>query len=115
VANIPEFGTVKVEEEFRALHAMSTLAAIKDGTPYPGILLVHGVNDIRVPVWQSLKGGARLAAATTSGKPVLLRLEYDTGHGQGSTRAQLQKRSADIWSFFLWQFGDPAFQPKDAM
>ena len=19
---------------------------------------------------------------------------------------------ADVWSFFLWQFGDPAFQPK---
>jgi prolyl oligopeptidase len=45
---------------------------------------------------------------------VLLRLEYDSGHGQGSTRAQLQARTADIWSFMLWQFGDPAFQPKDA-
>jgi prolyl oligopeptidase len=111
VANIPEMGTVKVEDEFRALMAMSTYHAIRDGTPYPGILLVHGVNDIRVDVWQTLKVGARFATATTSGRPVLMRLEYDSGHGQGSTRAQLQQRTADIWSFMLWQFGDPAFQP----
>jgi hypothetical protein len=24
----------------------------------------------------------------------------------------LQARAADIWSFFLWQFGAPEFQPK---
>jgi prolyl oligopeptidase len=115
VANIPEFGTIKDEGEFRALMAMSTLHAVKDGTAYPGILFVHGVNDIRVDVWQTLKAGARFAAATSSGRPVLMRLEYDSGHGQGSTRDQSQRRVADIWSFMLWQFGDPAFQPKDAM
>ncbi|MDH5285073.1 MAG: prolyl oligopeptidase family serine peptidase [Betaproteobacteria bacterium] len=115
VANIPEFGTVKDEAEFRALMAMSTLHAVKDGTAYPGLLLVHGVNDIRVDVWQTLKAGARFAEATSSGKPVLMRLEYDSGHGQGSTRDQQQRRIADIWSFMLWQFGDPAFQPKEPM
>ncbi len=61
VANVPEMGTVKDEAEFRGLMAMSTYHAIRDGTPYPGILLVHGVNDIRVDVWQSLKVGARFA------------------------------------------------------
>ncbi len=112
VANIPEFGTIKDEGEFKALMAMSTYHAIDDGTAYPGVMLVHGVNDIRVDVWQSLKVGARLANASTSGRPVLMRLEYDSGHGQGSTRPQLQARAADIWSFFLWQFGEPGFQPK---
>ena len=113
VANVPEFGSVKNEDEFRALLAMSTYHAIKDGTPYPGIMLVHGVNDTRVDVWETLKAGARFATATSSGKPVLMRLEYDTGHGQGSTRAQLQQRTTDIWSFFLWQFGVPEFQPRN--
>jgi prolyl oligopeptidase len=113
-ANIPEFGTVKIEEEFRGLMAMSTLHAIRDGTPYPGILLAHGVNDIRVPVSESLKAGARFQQATTSGRPVLLRLEYESGHGQGSTRAQAQARTADIWTFMLWQFGVPGYQPVAA-
>jgi prolyl oligopeptidase len=114
-ANIPEFGSIRNEDEFRALMQMSTYHAIKDGTPYPGVLLVHGVNDIRVDVWQTLKAYARFAAATSSGRPVLMRLEYDSGHGQGSTRAQLQRRIADIWTFMLWQFGEPAFQPKASM
>ena len=111
-ANIPEFGTVKVEQEFNALMAMSTYHAIRDGTAYPGIMLAHGVNDIRVPVSESLKAGARFAAATSSGRPVLQRLEFDSGHGQGSTRAQAQARTADVWTFMLWQFGVPEYQPK---
>jgi len=111
-ANIPEFGTVRIEQEFRALMAMSTYHEIRDGTAYPGIMLAHGVNDIRVPVAESLKAGARFAAATSSGRPVLLRLEYDSGHGQGSTRAQAQARTADVWTFMLWQFGVPEYQPK---
>ena len=110
-ANVPEFGTMANEAEARALLAMSTYHAIRDGTPYPAVLFVHGVNDIRVDVWQSLKGAARMAQATSSGKPVLMRLEYASGHGQGSTRAQLQSQMADVWSFMLWQFGMPEFQP----
>jgi prolyl oligopeptidase len=112
VANIPEFGTVKKEDEFKALLAMSSYHHLRDGAKYPAVMALHGVNDIRVDVWQSAKFASRLAAATTSGKPVLMRLEYDSGHGQGSTRAQAQERSTDIWSFLLWQFGVPQYQPE---
>ncbi|MBA2547388.1 MAG: S9 family peptidase, partial [Burkholderiaceae bacterium] len=112
VANIPEFGTIKKEDEFRALLAMSSYHHIKDAVKYPAVMLVHGVNDTRVDVWQSAKFAARLASAQTEGKPVLMRLDYDLGHGQGGTRTQQQLQSADIWSFFLWQFGVAEFQPK---
>jgi prolyl oligopeptidase len=74
-------------------------------------MLIHGVNDIRVDVWQSAKFASRLSTASTSGKPVLLRLDYESGHGQGSTRTQLQERTADLYSFMLWHFGVPEFQP----
>jgi prolyl oligopeptidase len=111
VANIPEYGTVKKEDEFHALRAMSSYAHVRDGVAYPGVMLVHGVNDIRVDVWQSTKFAARLAAARRGERPVLLRLDYDTGHGAGGTRRQLQEQQADVWSFFLWQFGVPEFQP----
>ena len=112
VANIPEFGTVKNEEEFRALLAMSSYHHIKDAVKYPAVMLVHGVNDTRVDVWQSAKFASRLAAAQGEGKPVLMRLDYELGHGGGGTRNQQQAQTADIWSFFLWQFGVPEFQPK---
>jgi prolyl oligopeptidase len=112
VANIPEFGTVKDEGEFRALLAMSSYHQIRDGVAYPGVLVVHGANDIRVDVWQSVKFANRLMRATAGGRPVLLRLDFDSGHGQGSSREQLQARTADSWSFVLWQAGVPEFQPK---
>jgi prolyl oligopeptidase len=105
VTNVSEFGTVKKPDEFRALLEMSTYHQIKDGVAYPAVLLVHGMNDPRVDVWQSGKAAARLQAASTSGKPVLLRLDEQAGHGIGSTAQQAFSLRADIYSFLLWQFG----------
>ncbi len=111
IPNIPEFGTVKKEDEFRALLAMSSYHHVKDGTKYPAVLLQHGVNDPRVDVWHSTKMAARLLAASTSGEPVLLDLDYESGHGVGDTKAQRQRQIADFYAFLLWQAGHPEFQP----
>ena len=111
-SNITEFGTVAKEDEFRALLEMSAYAHVKPGTPYPAVLLPHGFNDPRVDVWHSAKMAARLQAATTSGKPVLLDVDYDAGHGIGSTKEQRFREYADIYSFIFWQTGTPGFSPK---
>jgi prolyl oligopeptidase len=111
VANVPEYGTVTREDEFRGLVAMSSYNALKNGTAYPAVMLAHGVNDIRVDVWQSAKFAARAQANPAQTKPVLMRLDYEAGHGGGSSRAQAQERQADIWAFLLWQFGEAGFQP----
>jgi prolyl oligopeptidase len=105
VPNIQEFGSVKTKEGFDALLAMSAYHQIKDGTKYPAVLLTHGVNDPRVEPWMSAKMTARLQAATASGKPVLFRVDYQAGHGIGSTKAQRQEEQADEWAFLLWQMG----------
>jgi prolyl oligopeptidase len=112
VPNIPEFGTRKNEAGFRALLAMSTYHQIRDGVRYPAVLLLHGVNDPRVEVRNSTKTAARLMAASTSGKPVLLRLDFDSGHGIGDTKSQAFDERADTFAFLLWQMGVEAFQPK---
>ncbi len=111
--NIPEFGTHTTEPGFKALLAMSTYHHINSGTRYPAALLVHGVNDPRVDVWQSSKTAARFAAASAAvpnGRPVLLRLDYEAGHGVGSTKAQRLSGIADMYSFLLWQMGVREFQ-----
>jgi len=90
---------------------MSTYQHVSDGTAYPAVLFAHGLNDPRVEIWNSLKTSTRLQKATTSGRPVLLRVEQQAGHGMGSTRLQRVAEQADIASFLLWQMGDPAFQP----
>ncbi len=105
VPNIYEFGTVKIEEEFKGLLAMSAYHHVVKGTEYPAVLLTHGMNDPRVDPWNSAKMTARLQAATSSTNPILFRVEYSAGHGIGSTRMQYLEGRADEWAFLLWQFG----------
>jgi len=112
-ANIPEFGSVKTEDGFKNLLAVSAYHRVKDATAYPAVLLTTGANDPRVDPWQMSKMTARLQSATASGKPVLLRVDYDAGHGGiGATRSQHTALLTDQYSFLLWQFGDPDFQPN---
>ena len=109
--NVSEFGSVKTEAGFHGLYAMAAYEHVRDGTPYPAVLFSTGVNDPRVAPWQMTKMAARVQAATTSHRPVLLRVDYDAGHGMGSTRSQRENLQADLWSFALWQMGDRQFQP----
>ena len=103
VPNIQEFGTVKEKDGFHGLMAMSPYHHVRDGVKYPAVLLTHGINDPRVDPWMSGKMTARLQAATASDGPVLLRVDYDAGHGIGSTRDQRLQEQADIYSFLFWQ------------
>jgi prolyl oligopeptidase len=113
VGNIFEFGSTKTKAGFEALYAMSAYHHVKDRTPYPAVLLTAGINDPRVDPWESAKMTARLQAATSSGKPVLLRVDYASGHSLiGATLQQFQESLADQWSFLLWRLGDPDFQPS---
>ena len=96
----------------RALLEMSTYHQIKDGTAYPAVMFTHGVNDPRVEVWNTTKTAARVMAATTSGKPVLVRLDYEAGHGIGNTKSQALDERADLFAFLLWQMGLPGWAPQ---
>lgn len=109
--NIPEFGSVTTEDGFKGLYAMDSTQHVKAGTAYPGVMLTTGMTDPRVDPWHAAKMTAHLMAASSSDKPTLLRVDFDAGHGLGSTRAQRDREWADIFVFGLWQTGDPAFQP----
>jgi prolyl oligopeptidase len=110
--NVPEFGSVSTEDGFHALYGISAYAHIHDGTPYPAVLFTTGANDPRVSSWHMLKMAARVSAATSSGRPVLLRIDFDAGHGFGSGLSQTAGLLADEWAFALWQMGQPGFQPS---
>jgi prolyl oligopeptidase len=109
-ANIPEFGTNTDPVGFRALLATDAYVQMKPQLAYPAVLAITGVNDPRVAPWIVAKFIAKLQRSTTSGKPVLLRVDFDAGHGLlGSSRAQAQGFYTDLYSFLFWQLGDPAF------
>ena len=81
-----------------------------DSVSYPAVLAITGLNDPRVPSWMVAKMAARLQAAMSSSRPVLRRVDFDAGHGIGSTRPQWERKQADILSFILWQSATRSFR-----
>jgi prolyl oligopeptidase len=65
-------------------------------------------------LWQPAKLAARLQAATTSGRPVLLRAEYEGGH-LDAVNSQVNDDLADGYAFLVWQLSDDASQPSPAV
>lgn len=109
--NIPEFGTVKNEKECKALFEMDGVAHVKKGFKYPAVICVGGWNDPRVVVWQPGKFAAALQNASKSGKPVLMKVNYDNGHFTEDKNVTFAN-FADQYAFIMWQCGHPEFQPK---
>ena len=91
---------------------MSAYEHVEPQTAYPAVLLETGMNDPRVDPWQMAKMTTRLQAATSSRKPVLLRVDYVGGHANGSMPKQQYESLADELSFLLWQFGVAELQPR---
>lgn len=103
--NIPEYGTVKDPDQFRALYTYSPYHNVKDGTAYPSILFMTGANDPRVDPMHSRKMTARLQAATSSNSPILLRTSSTTGHGIGTPLNERIKEDVDIYAFLFHELG----------
>jgi len=113
-ANSLEYGSTKTEAGFRALYAVDATQHVVPGTAYPAALLTSGFNDPRVAPWQPGKMAAHLQAATTSGRPVLFLVDFDAGHGMGSSKSQRDRELADQLAFLYWQIGKPGYQPPAA-
>jgi prolyl oligopeptidase len=104
--NAEEFGSVDTPEGFRGLLEMDAYHHVTPGARYPAVLLATGINDPRQPAWSSAKMAAALQAASASGKPVLLRVDFEGGHGGAqASRRQRAELMADAYSFLLWQLG----------
>ncbi|HTR19428.1 MAG TPA: prolyl oligopeptidase family serine peptidase [Gemmatimonadales bacterium] len=111
-ANRPEFGDPTTPDGLKNLLAMDAYQHVQAGTAYPAMLLTAGMNDPRVDTWAPAKMTAKLQAATTSSRPILLRVDFEAGHGMGSTVSQGEAELADIMAFLFWQFGVAGFQPS---
>jgi prolyl oligopeptidase len=109
--NTPEFGTVKDPTEAAALYEMDGVQHVKPGVKYPAVLGVGGWNDPRVAPWQPGKFVAALQSSSTSGKPVMMKVNYDNGHFTEEKLVTF-KNFAGQFVFVLWQTGHPEFQPS---
>ena len=100
---VPEYGTADKEEDFKALFAYSPYHRVKEGTKYPAVLVTTSDTDDRVDPMHARKFAAYLQKATTSGEPVVLRIEKNAGHGGADLIKQRVDAGADSLAFLLSQ------------
>jgi oligopeptidase B len=70
--------------------------------PYPAVLATGGLSDPRVTYWEPAKWAAKLRAMTTSGDPILLKINMEAGHGGASGRFDFLKEIALDYAFAVW-------------
>ncbi|HET7732062.1 MAG TPA: prolyl oligopeptidase family serine peptidase [Usitatibacter sp.] len=105
-ADVPEFGSAATPQGRALLREISAYHQVKDGVAYPAVLLMVDPRERRGDPWQSAKMAARLQAAKVE-RPVLLRV----GPAPQRSRAAHDEALADLYTFALWQMGEPQFQP----
>lgn len=103
--NITEYGTVKEQDQFKALFAYSPYHHVSDDKTYPATIFLTGDNDPRVDPSHSRKMVARLQAAGHSKGPILLRTTSAAGHGMGTALSEMVAQYTDAFSFLLDQLG----------
>jgi prolyl oligopeptidase len=102
--NIPEFGTVKNPDHFKALYAYSPYHNLQK-TAYPAILFMTGENDGRVDPMHSRKMTAALQYQNMSDKPILLRTSGNTSHGAGTPLSETISQQVDRLVFLFDSLG----------
>lgn len=102
---IPEYGSADDPEQFRWLRAYSPYHHVRAGEVYPAVLLATAESDTRVDPMHARKMTARLQAATSARRPVLLRLEARAGHGAGKPLSKVLEELTDSWTFVFSELG----------
>jgi prolyl oligopeptidase len=98
-----EYGNASIPEQFKYLYAYSPYQKVKPGEKYPAVLFTTGDQDTRVPPLQARKMTARLQAASTSGKPILLLYDTKAGHAGGRPLSKIIEDVSLELSFLFWQ------------
>ena len=102
-----EYGDPDVEAEYRWIRPYSPVHNVKEGAAYPAALVTAGLHDGRVQPFHARKLAAAWQHATTSGRPVLLSIDRDSGHGSAS-RKQLKAEQVDRFCFLVRELGGPS-------
>ncbi|BBC72519.1 prolyl endopeptidase [Altererythrobacter sp. B11] len=107
---VDDYGYPSKEADFKVLRAYSPYHNIKQGTPYPALLVTTADTDDRVVPGHSFKYTAALQAADLGPKPQLIRIETRAGHGSGKPTDKAIEEAADIEAFLAYWTG---LTPKD--
>lgn len=100
---ISEYGSSGNPEQFKALFAYSPYHHVSKGVPYPATLFLSSDSDDRVDPMHARKMTAALQNTSSSGRPVLLRIQKNAGHGGADQIKETVEQEADVYSFLMNQ------------
>ena len=98
-----EFGTAEDPEDFAVLASYSPYHRVRDGINYPATLIVSGDADQNCNPLHARKMTARLQAATSSGRPILLDYKPFRGHSPVLPLSERIEALTDRMAFFCDQ------------
>ena len=99
--NRNEFGTVNKKEEFNNMLSFSPFHNIKEAVNYPSTLIITGINDSRVPPYQSYKFARKLQNGLNQKNSILLWTQENEGHYGASQYNSSMKELTFIYSFLI--------------
>jgi len=98
---IPEYGDPEVKEDFVNLLSYSPYHNIRKGFNYPTIMVKAGENDSRVDPLHAKKFAAALQNNPGQTNPVLLYVDFESGHGSGRSIEQMIEDIELEWRFVM--------------
>lgn len=96
-----EWGAIHDPAGFQSLKSIDSYSAVKDGVAFPAVLLTLHAGGYYGAPFNQAKMAARLQAASSSGKPVLLRVDFDSSATPIRTVDTQNQEFADIHAFIL--------------
>ncbi|WBX85767.1 S9 family peptidase [Sphingosinicella microcystinivorans] len=101
----PEWGNpIADKAAFELIRSYSPYDNVKPQA-YPALLITGGLNDPRVTYWEPAKWAAKLRAAKTDDKVLLLKTNMGAGHGGKSGRYVSLEEDAEEYAFLISQIG----------
>jgi oligopeptidase B len=70
--------------------------------PYPAVLATGGLSDPRVTYWEPSKWAAKLREHSTSGRPILLKINMTAGHFSSAGRFAVLHDYAEEFAWCVW-------------
>lgn len=102
---IPEYGDPDKQEDFENILKYSPYHNIKENVNYPAMFVFAGENDTRVDPLHAKKFVAEMQNRSAQKNPIMLFMEFDSGHGSGKSVAKQAEDMEMQWRFVMNQLG----------
>ncbi|HPD33631.1 MAG TPA: prolyl oligopeptidase family serine peptidase, partial [Candidatus Kapabacteria bacterium] len=102
---IAEYGNAENEKDFKYIIRYSPYQNIKLGWNYPTMLVKAGENDARVDPLHAKKFVAALQNLPSQINPIMLYVDFESGHGSGQSTEQMIENIELEWQFIMGETG----------